>query len=679
MANRQSRNTLRKRTSVACLGVVCLSSLWGMANAETEGLLPTATDETSPPPFLFSEVEVSPEREDHALESTHGESSMTGADSGLPKRNLPTILAGAGSAPMTPRSSATIIIDDDEGPSAPTIASLTPEDGKLTVAWTAPTGSNESISEYQIRYRPAHPAPGWRTLTRMRHESGGILQRDITGLTNRVEYDVQVRAVTAAANGTWSATAKSTPRTCPDGIELDDCRTLLAIRDTLVGDGTALNWEISLPIHEWTGVKVNFYTRRVVEIDLYNLGLSGTIPPRLGNLAMLQSLFVGQNGLTGTIPAELGRIPALQYLSLRHNELTGPIPPELSHLPNLDWLLLDGNKLTGPIPAELGNLPNLVTLWLYDNELTDSIPSTLGRLRKLDQLVLDRNQLTGSIPRELGRLTNLTALSLARNHLTGCVPLSLLAVRNNDLDQLGLPICPAPCVTGLALESSPLDGQAYGTGEQIDASVWFDTNVTVVGSPQLALMIGSGVRAAQFVADRGNGRFGFRYVVAPGDRDSDGVGIAPDALSLNGGSIRSVDREDAVLGLGEHAFANHPSHRVRGALRELVPDQELEAQGDALTLELSRYFDVPEGGTLTYGAPVSSDPAVAGAIIEDRMLIITPRDEGAATINITATDDNGVTVTLSFRAVVTMRGLRPWLMGVLAEGESGQTETSDSQ
>ncbi len=46
------------------------------------------------------------------------------------------------------------------------------------------------------------------------------------------------------------------------------------------------------------------------------------------------------------------------------NQLSGAIPPEIGSLPNLDSLYLDGNRLSGAIPPELGNLTNLRTLRL---------------------------------------------------------------------------------------------------------------------------------------------------------------------------------------------------------------------------------------------------------------------------------------------------------------------------
>ena len=570
-----------------------------------------------------------------------------------------TILADTGFALMTSRSSASIIIDDDEGHSAPTIVSLTPSDGMLTVTWTAPPGGGPTITEYHIRHRPAPPRPGWQTWKRMRPETGGVLQRDITGLTNGVEYDVQVRAVSADGDGAWSETARDRPRPCPARIELGDCRILLAVRDTLVGGGTALNWAIGLPIQEWTGIWVDQFTRRVVELHLSGHGLSGTIPAELGSLGELTLLSLSNNGLTGTLPAELGG------------------------LANLDALWLHENKLTGTIPADLARLSSLRQLVLNDNQLTGSIPSELGRLTNLTALKLSDNQLTGVIPRTLSNLTKLTSLSLGGNQMTGCVPASLRDVDRNDLHRLDLPDCPPASVIDLVIDSSPLDGRAYGAGERIQASVWFETDVTVSGTPRLALTIGSDVRTATFVANRGNGQLAFRYTVGSADRDADGISIAAHALSLNGGEIRDVDGEHAVLDLGEHAIANDPIHKVRGALRELVPDQELEAGGETLTLDLSRYFNVPEGGTLTYGTPTSSDPAVVTATIEDGILKIVPHEgEGVATITVTATDDNGVTVTLTFRVTVTatMRALRPWLIGILAEErEAREAESNDPQ
>lgn len=110
--------------------------------------------------------------------------------------------------------------------------------------------------------------------------------------------------------------------------------------------------------------------------------------------------------------------------------LSGPIPPELGNLANLTSLDLRRNELTGPIPPELGNL-NLTRLWLNDNELTGPIPPGLGDLANLRWLRLDRNALTGAVPRELGQLASLEAMGLSNNpELAGALPAGLAALNN---------------------------------------------------------------------------------------------------------------------------------------------------------------------------------------------------------------------------------------------------------
>ena len=136
-------------------------------------------------------------------------------------------------------------------------------------------------------------------------------------------------------------------------------------------------------------------------------------------------LDLNDSGLTGSIPPEIGNLENLIYLDLTSNNLTGSIPPEIGNLTNLTHLYLDNNQLTGSIPPEIGNLTNLNGLWLNDNQLTDSIPPEIGNLTNLTSLGLGGNNLTGSIPSEIGNLINLTVLYLNNNQLTGEIPESI--------------------------------------------------------------------------------------------------------------------------------------------------------------------------------------------------------------------------------------------------------------
>jgi Leucine-rich repeat (LRR) protein len=125
----------------------------------------------------------------------------------------------------------------------------------------------------------------------------------------------------------------------------------------------------------WKGVSVT--DDHVEKISLPQNNLTGTIPPEVGNLANLDTLYLSFNELTGTIPLELCGLTNLRSLEISYNQLTGTVPPELEALTNLTTLYLSGNELSGPIPSEIGNLINLESLDLTFNELTGPIPSEL--------------------------------------------------------------------------------------------------------------------------------------------------------------------------------------------------------------------------------------------------------------------------------------------------------------
>ena len=142
-------------------------------------------------------------------------------------------------------------------------------------------------------------------------------------------------------------------------------------------------------------------------------------------------LDLSNSGLTGEIPPEIGNLTNLTYLNLQWNDLTGSIPIEIGSLTNLAWLSLYFSGVTGLIPAAIGNLANLTHLDLQWNGLTGSIPPEIGNLANLIHLGLGTNELTGSIPPELGNLTNLTSLHLNSNNLTGAIPESICGLDLN--------------------------------------------------------------------------------------------------------------------------------------------------------------------------------------------------------------------------------------------------------
>ena len=60
--------------------------------------------------------------------------------------------------------------------------------------------------------------------------------------------------------------------------------------------------------------------------------------------------------------------------------MTGAIPPELGNLTKLESLYIRGNFLSGSIPPELGNLANLRTLELGPHFLSGCVPAEVPEL-----------------------------------------------------------------------------------------------------------------------------------------------------------------------------------------------------------------------------------------------------------------------------------------------------------
>ena len=110
----------------------------------------------------------------------------------------------------------------------------------------------------------------------------------------------------------------------------------------------ANNWMSNKPLNRWYGVTVE--GDRVVELDLQNNNLYGTLPEELGDLSRLEELELDLNQIFGEIPSELAGMRRLVYLSLRQNQLSGSIPADLDDLRYLITANLSSNpQLTGPV------------------------------------------------------------------------------------------------------------------------------------------------------------------------------------------------------------------------------------------------------------------------------------------------------------------------------------------
>jgi hypothetical protein len=67
------------------------------------------------------------------------------------------------------------------------------------------------------------------------------------------------------------------------------------------------------------------------------------------------------------------------------------------------------------------------------------------------------------------------------------------------------------------------------------------------GTPRIALDIGGSTVHAAYTSGSGSARLVFEYSIAPGDNDSNGIRIPPQALELNGGTLTDAAGNAAVL------------------------------------------------------------------------------------------------------------------------------------
>ena len=257
-----------------------------------------------------------------------------------------------------------------------------------------------------------------------------------------------------------------------------------------------------------------------------------------------------------------------------------------------------------------------------------------------------------------------------------------LGLGNRALADLSLhKVHTPPRVTGLSIVSTPQQAGTYTRGGAVTARVTFDQNVTVAGSPRLALTIGGQTRAATAAAGSGNAYVDFSYTVAAGDADSDGLGIAAGALTLpTGATIRDAGGTDAVLDLGRYAATRFVAAKVDGSRTGLWPDFGA-ATGPDLSLRTNAAVNSttnPACGGLRLGCALPSSstgdaplaytvsPALPDGLTLSRSTAVLT---GAATAEapstrhtLTVTDANGDADTLTFTLEVT--GARPTVRGV---------------
>jgi hypothetical protein len=246
------------------------------------------------------------------------------------------------------------------------------------------------------------------------------------------------------------------------------------------------------------------------------------MPDCIGSLARLNQLDLAGNFMTGIAPDSIGQLIMLEYLYLgwdkNTNKFEGPLPRSMSNLVNLKELYLNVGTITGALPdfsqlilledcdfypSQLCIIPEFVPVgiicgftslpecppnsdclvlsdWLpnlFDSyyfccqvdgvyceddrvinldlsfsttgiTINGTIPSSVGDLDKLQNLNLKGNLLEGTLPISLANITSLVTVDIIGNYLSGVLlflpSFNLIGIDTNS--GLSLPIITSPTV-----------------------------------------------------------------------------------------------------------------------------------------------------------------------------------------------------------------------------------------
>ncbi|CAI9784718.1 unnamed protein product [Fraxinus pennsylvanica] len=254
------------------------------------------------------------------------------------------------------------------------------------------------------------------------------------------------------------------------GVNADQS-ALLSLKKTITIDPkqlTVKNWSINASVCSWIGVTCNSRHHRVAELNLANMGLTGSIPPQLGNLSFLIYLNLSGNRFHGKLPGELAHLRRLKFMDFSVNDFSGGIPSSLGLLPNLEQLIIANNSFEGAIPSSLCNLSRLEILNMDFNSLQEQIPLDIGNLGSLKILSMKSNRISGFLPRSISQISSLEIMDLTKNFLSGNIPedvchnvtkLRFLLLASNSLNgPIPLDISECTELKVLALQSNNLKG-----------------------------------------------------------------------------------------------------------------------------------------------------------------------------------------------------------------------------
>ncbi|WP_207422857.1 MBG domain-containing protein [Desertivirga brevis] len=199
----------------------------------------------------------------------------------------------------------------------------------------------------------------------------------------------------------------------------------------------------------------------------------------------------------------------------------------------------------------------------------------------------------------------------------------------------------SPTITSVTVPSNA----TYIAGQNLDFTVNFDEKVDVAsGTPTLGLTIGTSPVTASYVSGSGTTALLFRYTVASGDEDINGISLAS-SITANGATLKDEAGNDAILGLTNVGVTG--SVKVDAVVPSLSTvtiasnnaTNTLAKEGDVITLTIaaSEYINTPIVRIAGQNAAVTG----SGTSYTATYTITSATTQGPAAIVIAFTDIAG--------------------------------------
>jgi len=166
----------------------------------------------------------------------------------------------------------------------------------------------------------------------------------------------------------------------------------------------------------------------------------------------------------------------------------------------------------------------------------------------------------------VGGEVSVRIMLLVSGTVSGLETITITPVANSIFDVVGNPALISTSTGAVALQSVPgptitnvtsstADG-SYKQGSVLLIEVTFSEIVNITGVPILTLETGSVDQSASYISGSGSATIVFQYTVQSGDTNNDLDYVSTAALSLSGGTIKSVSGTNATLVLPSPGSAN---------------------------------------------------------------------------------------------------------------------------